>query len=159
MIFVTVGTTIWFDDLIETIDQLVASEQIHEPVVCQIGNGRYIPKNCEYFRFQKSIDEWIQRSSVVISHGGTGTVLSLLVMQKPFVAVANPMGADDHQSQFLERLERTGCVLWCRNLEDLPHFIHKADAFKSRLLGTEHLADDIKAFLDLADDIKAFLES
>jgi len=147
MIFVTVGTTIWFDDLIETIDQLIASGQIHEPVVCQIGNGRYIPKNCEYFRFQKSIDEWIDQSSLVISHGGTGTVLSLLVMQKPFVAVANPMGADDHQSQFLERLERTGCVVWCRNLEDLPHFIRKAATFKPRPLGTKHLADDIKDFL------------
>jgi UDP-N-acetylglucosamine transferase subunit ALG13 len=148
MIFVTVGTTLWFDELIKSMDQLVAKGLVREPVVCQIGNGRYVPKNCEYFRFQRSIDNWLHRSSLVISHGGTGTVLSLLAMRKPFVAVANPMGADDHQFQFLSRLGEMGCILWCHDLEDLPDLIDKATTFQPQPLQTERLADDIKAFLE-----------
>ncbi len=148
MIFVTIGTTLCFDELIETVDDLVAKGQISEPVVCQIGTSKYIPKNCEYFRFQPSIDNWIQKASLVICHGGTGTVLSLIEKNKPFIAAANKRGADDHQSQFLSKLGKMGCILWTNNINELHVLIQKVSTFKPRPFSVEHLVDDLKRYLD-----------
>ena len=79
MIFVTVGTTMPFDKLIYRIDELKGENFIKEDVVCQIGNGKYIPVNCEYFRFKPSIEEHIDKAFLIIAHGGTGTVFSFCV--------------------------------------------------------------------------------
>ena len=148
MIFVTVGTTLWFDELIVAVDRFVENRQIQEHVVCQIGNGKYSPKNCEYFRFEKSIDTWINRASLVICHGGTGTVLQLITMRKPFFAVANSLGAHGHQSQFLSKLESLKCMLWCTDLETLPRYIQKAHIFKPRFPDTKNLTDDLIGYLE-----------
>lgn len=148
MIFITVGTTLHFDELIEAVDSLVGKGQISESVVCQIGNGKYIPKNCEYFRFQKSIEEWIHQSSLVICHGGTGTVFPLITMGKAFVAVANSRGAHDHQSQFLSQLGKMGCLLWTRDIDKLHMLIQKASIFKPQPFHPEHVADDLTDYLN-----------
>lgn len=148
MIFVTVGTTLCFDELIEMVDNLVASKSISEPVICQIGNGTYIPKNCEYFRFKPNIDHLIEQASLVICHGGTGTVCSLIAMKKIFIAVANRRGADDHQTQFLSPLSKKLPLLWTKNLDELSDLIQKAATFRPQPITTEHLADDLKRYLD-----------
>src|SRR5947209_11093294 len=54
MIFVTVGTTD-FDALVRRIDELAPS--LGEEVLCQIGKGSYLPRNCRYFRYAPSLDE------------------------------------------------------------------------------------------------------
>lgn len=146
MIFVTIGTT-QFDELIEAVDQIVASGQISEPVVCQIGNGSYIPQHCEHFMFQPSIDDWLEKSSMVICHGGA-TVLSILAMGKPFIAVANTRLADDHQSLFLSHLSKTIPILWTRNVKDLPALFERVATFKVQPLNTAHLADHLKDYLE-----------
>ncbi|WP_306533874.1 PssE/Cps14G family polysaccharide biosynthesis glycosyltransferase [Geobacter sp.] len=148
MIFVTIGTTLVFDDLIEAIDNLVEDGIITEPVVCQIGNSGYVPKHCEYFRFQPNIDEWTAKASLVICHGGTGSVLSLLTQKRPFIAVANPRGAEDHQAQFLERLSRSISILWTRDLNGLSSLIEKARTFEPKPLDGERLVDDLRKYLN-----------
>lgn len=146
MIFVTIGTT-QFNELIEAVDEAVANGQISEPVVCQIGSGSYIPQHCEHFRFQPSIDDWLEKSSLVISHGGA-TVLSLLAMGKPFIAFANTRLADDHQSLFLRHLSKDIPILWTRDIKDLPALLERAATFKVQPLNGAHLADDLKNYLE-----------
>lgn len=140
MIFVTVGTTIPFDALIRQVDRFVAKGILKEPVVCQIGTGTYRPRHCRFFTFQPSLDPWYRHASVVVAHGGTGTVLELLRMRKPFVAVANPLAADDHQVQFLSKLESVNSVLWCRDLTELPAYIQQALDYRPRGLPFGSLA-------------------
>ena len=57
MIFGTVGST-EFDDLVERIDALAPA--LDEPVTCQIGLGRYVPRHCEHFRFAPSLDDFFR---------------------------------------------------------------------------------------------------
>lgn len=147
MIFVTVGTTLPFDALVQAVDALVAGQVITDPVVCQIGHGDYLPQHCEHFRFQPNIDEYIAQASLVIGHGGTGTVTGLLASGKPFVAVANPLGADNHQAQFLERLAHLAPFLWTADLARLPALIAQAPHFVSNRQANEHLATDLSDFL------------
>lgn len=119
MIFVTVGT-FNFDPLIEYIDSLVEQNIIQDKVICQIGNGTYIPKNCEHFKYTKEIDSYINKSDLVISHGGTGSILGLISLNKPFVAVANTSLADNHQSEFLTKLSEEKPIQWISDLTKLP---------------------------------------
>ena len=147
MIFVTVGTTLPFDALIETVDKMAGNGDFSESVVCQIGHGRYEPKHCEYFRFSPEIDDWIQRATLVIGHGGTGTVSSLLAEAKPFVAVANPAGADDHQGAFLARLSQTVSFLWTKDLSELQRLVTLARSFKVEAKASLRLVSDLRKYL------------
>lgn len=148
MIFVTVGTTLSFDGLIEAVDAFVCEGAIASPVICQIGNGAYAPRNCEFFRFRPSIEELMMKASVVICHGGTGTVLGLLAMGKPFIAVANRSGADDHQAQFLARLEKEIPVLWTADLRELPALVKKAGEVRAGAVKDGRLSAEIKRYIE-----------
>lgn len=147
MIFVTAGTTLPFDPLVQAVDEMVATRVIADQVICQIGHGTYQPSHCEYFRFKPSLDEYIGRASLIIGHGGTGTVTGLLASGKPFIAVANPLGADNHQVQFLQRLSQLMPFLWTADLAELPGLIIQAPSFVTRRDISEHLAGDLCAFI------------
>ena len=54
MIFVTVGTSLPHDGLIEKIDELAGAGILNDEVIAQIGAGSYIPKNIQYIRFTPS---------------------------------------------------------------------------------------------------------
>lgn len=143
----TVGTTLPFDDLVRAVDALAGKGAITEPVVCQIGPGAYEPRHCEYFRFKPNVDEYIEQAALVIGHGGTGTVTGLLAARKPFVAVANPLGAGNHQAEFLDRLSRRVAFLWTADLAQLPELIAKAAGFEPAAHGGERLTDDLRRYL------------
>lgn len=148
MIFVTVGTTLPFDELIRVMDDIASSIEGHEEVICQIGSGKYIPQHCEHFRYTPKPQEFIDRASLVIGHGGTGTVLNLLSSGKPFIAIANPLGADDHQAQFLARLEQMATILWTSDLNRLPQLISKARTHQVESIPGLRLADDLIDFIE-----------
>jgi UDP-N-acetylglucosamine transferase subunit ALG13 len=125
MIFVTVGTH-YFEELVVEVDRLVESGAISDPVVAQIGRGKYLPKHCEYFRIAHSLAPYYERAGLVIGHGGTGTTLESLALGIPTVSVANPMLADNHQHEFLCAMEaRTGLV-YCQDLNQLAASIEMA---------------------------------
>ncbi len=147
MIFVTVGTTLPFDDLVQAVDRLAAEGLLTEPVLCQIGHGQYVPQHCEHFRFKPNLEEEVGRASLVIGHGGTGTVTGLLASGKPFIAVANPLGANDHQRQFLGRLCKVVEFLWTADLSELPVLIERAGTFLPKAVTGIRLTDDLRQFL------------
>lgn len=154
VIFVTVGTTLHFDSLVQFVDELVECGELTEQVICQIGNGAYVPKHCEYFRFMPDLDVYIASASLIIGHGGTGTVTGLLASGKPFIAVANPLGAGNHQAQFLERLNEHVSFLWTADLERLPDLIGKVGSFVPCATKGACLADNLRAFLSGAESVQ-----
>ena len=127
MIFVTVGTS-RNEKLVQHMDELAPS--IGEPVVIQIGSGKYMPKNCDFFYLVPSLDEYFEKASIVVGSGGVGTIFDLLQKGKRFVAISNPDIPDRHQGQLLSKLSRQGHLIWCRDLRDLGEAIKKAKLFK-----------------------------
>lgn len=150
MIFVTVGTTLPFDDLVQAVDAMVERGLVDEPVLCQIGQGRYEPRHCQWFRFKPSLEADIESASLIIGHGGTGTVTGLLASGKPFIAVANPLGADNHQRDFLDRLSRTSPFVWTDQPETLAALLPRARALRSEKATHRRLATDLVPFLQKA---------
>jgi beta-1,4-N-acetylglucosaminyltransferase len=147
MIFLTVGTTLPFDDLVRAVDNLVANGELMDKVVCQIGRGTYEPHHCEYFRFAPEIAVHIDKAAVVISHGGTGSVSDLLSRRKPFIAVANPAGVDDHQAEFLARLSERVNILWTKDLAELPKLLMAAPRHVYVAKKSDNLPQNLTAYL------------
>jgi beta-1,4-N-acetylglucosaminyltransferase len=125
MIFVTVGTTD-FDALVRGMDDLAPC--LGDEVVCQIGVGAYVPRNCAWYRFAPSLDADLRRARLVVSHGGLGTIMEVLRLGKPLVGVSNPDRPDLHQDDLLRTLAGRDHLLWCRRLEDLEESIEQARA-------------------------------
>lgn len=114
MIFVTTGTY-GFSALVQLIDQMVSEGIIDEEIFAQIGMGEYEPKNFNYTRYIKDINKYIEKSNLVITHGGM-TVVELIAIGKSFVAVPNRSLHGDHQFEFLQSLNSEGAVTVCMEL-------------------------------------------
>lgn len=122
MIFVAVGTTD-FDLLTEKMDHI--ANDFKKEVVIQIGNGRYIPRYADYFRFAPSLDEYYRRSDIVVSHGGLGIITEALELKKKLICVENTDAKDRHQRQLLRILATDNNIIWCHSLDDLPNAVDR----------------------------------
>jgi beta-1,4-N-acetylglucosaminyltransferase len=129
VIFVTVGTTD-FDQLVEKMDKLAPS--LGDQVVIQIGNGKYIPSNCEYFRLAPSLDPYYDRADIVVAHGGLGTTIEVLARGKKSISVENTTYADHHQTDILRTLAEEGYLVWCQDLDELPSLLERVSAMDVR---------------------------
>ncbi|MGH6876182.1 MAG: glycosyltransferase [Rhizomicrobium sp.] len=147
LIFVTVGTTMPFDELLEEVDRLAAEDALGEQVVCQSGESKYRMTRGKQFRSLPSIDNIIAESSIVITHGGA-TVIQLLTARKPFVAFPNPRGAGDHQSSFLAKIASVSDISWDRNVKNLDRLIRER-----RLLGPARISTNIPRAGDVVLDV------
>ncbi len=108
MIFVSVGSMLPFDRLVEAMDTWAAANPAVE-VFAQIGEGRFIPKTCRWERMIEpaEFDAKCLEAEVVVAHAGMGTILSTLQSRRPLVIM--PRRADlrehttDHQIATAER--------------------------------------------------------
>jgi len=129
MILVVTGT-IGFDDLIKQVDVLVNNKKIKEKIIMQIGNSKYIPKNCDWFRFKPSLELYYKKAGLVIAHGGAATTFEVIGKGIKLISLDNPFRTDKHQKDLLTELSKNKNLLWCENLEYLDKFIEKSKNFK-----------------------------
>ena len=125
MIFVTVGTA-HYDPLIEELDRLVERGEITEPVIAQIGRGKYIPRNMRYFRFIKSLKPAYEKADTIVSTGGAGTTMECVKRGLRLVVVENTTLMEGHQAQLISEMNRRGHLIWCREISELKSCIEKA---------------------------------
>ena len=127
MIFVSVGSGD-FDPLIKAMDQICEDDDDLQ-VTMQIGLGKYLPKNGDYFRFAPSLAPYYDKANLVIAHGGVGVTLEVLRRGLPLIGVENR--PDHHQVDLLSHLSEKGYLVWCRDLQRLGEVI---DSMPERVL-------------------------
>jgi len=126
MIFVTIGSAvkgIEFTRLIKKMDDIAG--KIDDEVVMQIGTVPYEPQHAKYFRYtsyQENLS-YFQKASLVIGHGGTGTILNALKFKIPIVVVPRRHHygehVDDHQVELAQRLVGNELIKVVYELEEL----------------------------------------
>lgn len=147
MILVTVGTQ-FFDELVAEVDRLAAAGAFAAPVFAQIGLNRTLPRHIEYVAFDRNLLERMRTADLVISHAGTGTIIELIELGVPFIAVVNGGKAGDHQREFLRALSETHDVCWVNSPGDLAAALPRARPARARMPdGCLRLADDISNYL------------
>jgi UDP-N-acetylglucosamine transferase subunit ALG13 len=127
LIFVTVGTAdkgIEFTRLVVAMDEI--AKKIKEEVVMQIGSIEYEPKNARFFRYVTYSEalNYFQKASLVVGHGGTGTILNAIRFKVPLIIVPRriqygELDRDDHQLEIAQKLEGKGWVKVVYDMGDL----------------------------------------
>jgi UDP-N-acetylglucosamine--N-acetylmuramyl-(pentapeptide) pyrophosphoryl-undecaprenol N-acetylglucosamine transferase len=117
LLFATVGATLAFDRLVDTVAALHVEGAIPERVIVQTGLGGHAPEGLEVqetLPFDR-VQEILRDAKIVVCHGGTGSLITALRQGCQVIAVPRlyRLGEhyDDHQADITEAFERRGLVL------------------------------------------------
>ncbi|WP_159723674.1 PssE/Cps14G family polysaccharide biosynthesis glycosyltransferase [Enterococcus sp. CSURQ0835] len=130
MIFVTLGSQRFqFNRLLKYIDELVDSDGIEEEVFAQVGYSDYIPKNYSFEQFLDR-DEFkinIEKANIIITHAGTGAIITGLKNKKNVIAVPRLAmygeHIDDHQLQIVDNFTKKNYIMSAQNAESIRESI------------------------------------
>ena len=132
MIFVCVGSRGYqFNRLLQALDALVEKGEVCEKIFAQTGNSDYKPLHYSYARYldEGEFRKYQDRADIIISHGGTGALVSALKKRKQVIAVPRMVEfgehIDDHQQQVTEALAKQGYLLEVRDMADLGKAIRR----------------------------------
>lgn len=141
MIFVTVGTHEQpFDRIIKEIDRLRKKGAIEEETFIQSGYSHYQPENCKFSKFIGFFEmkEQIEKSRIVITHGGASSIMLVLYSGKiPLVVPRRKKyreHVDDHQYYFCRWLEKKERVIAVYEMEDMEEKIRHYDELSRKLI-------------------------
>ena len=156
MIFITVGSQKFqFNRLLREIDNLIEKKVIVEEVFAQIGYSDYIPKNYKFKKFldKDEFNNFIDSSRIIITHGGTGSIISALKKSKKVIAIPrlSKYGehVDDHQIQIVRQFEKIGFLQGVNDISKLDIAINDLEnkQFKSYVSNTKKIIDEIDKFI------------
>ncbi len=151
MIFITLGSQKFqFNRLLKAVDEL----NLKEEIFAQIGYSDYIPKNFKYKRFmdRNEFSSYINKSDVIITHGGTGAIMGALKKGKKVIAVPrlSEYGehVDDHQLQIIEEFKELNLLYSCEDMDiEKALKIVKIKDFKKYKSNTETIINSIENFI------------
>lgn len=155
MIFVTVGSALPFDRLIEAVDRIAGEGVLGDDVFAQIGSGTYLPKHCAYERFldRARYVERFEGASFVISHAGIGAISSALRAGKAIAVMPRLKShgelVDDHQRATAVKFQQLGHLLTFSSAEELRSLTGSLPRFvpAPRRPNRQGVASEVGAFL------------
>lgn len=132
MIFVSLGTQKFqFNRLLKELDYLVGEKKIENNIFAQIGYSDYQPKNYNYTQFM-GIDNYkkiIEECDLVITHGGTGAIVSSLKKRKKIIACPRlkkyEEHVDNHQLEIVDKFMKKNYILSCIDMKNMENTICK----------------------------------
>lgn len=100
MIFITVGTQLPFDRLIRAVDE-IAPYLNRERIIAQTNGGKYIPKNIECKKYFPVVEfnTLVSQSRLIISHAGTGSIISAMTHEKPIIIMPRRASLGEHRNE------------------------------------------------------------
>lgn len=157
MIFVTLGSQKFqFNRLLKKIDQLINEGKIDEEVFAQTGYSDYNPKNfaSEKFLDREKFALLMNKSDVIIAHGGTGAIVGALKANKKVIAIPRLAQygehVDDHQLQIVRQFVEHNFICTCKNLDELDQVIEEAKnkEFCQYISSTDKIIDSIERYIN-----------
>lgn len=139
MIFVTLGSQKFqFNRLLKQLDLLVEEGVIKEEIFAQKGASDYVPKHFQAVDFmdREQFKKAMRDCSIVITHGGTGAIISAVKQGKKVIAVPRLAKygehVDDHQLQLLRQFDNLGIICACYDCEKLKECYREVKEKKYR---------------------------
>lgn len=156
MIFITLGSQKFqFNRLLQAIDKLIENDLIIDKVFAQTGYSDYTPQNYDFKPFldREEYAKNIGKADIVITHGGTGSIIGAVKMGKKVIAVPRLAKygehVDDHQLQLLQQFSDENLICTCTNcdkLSDALDYARKTE-FKSYVSNTQQIINSIEKYI------------
>lgn len=137
MILVLLGTqNNSFHRLLEEIERLIRNKTISEEVIVQAGYTKYESENMKMLDFisNEELEELQKNANIIITHGGVGSIITSLKMEKKVIAVPrlHEYGehVNNHQKEIVEKFHKNGNIIGIETVEELEEAIKKVKEFK-----------------------------
>ena len=157
MIFITLGSQRFqFNRLLKAVDKLVENATITDKVFAQIGYSDYNPQNYQFTRFldRDEFAKIIEEADIVITHGGTGSIMEAVKKGKKVIAIPRRMKygehIDDHQLQVVRQFKDLNLICECDDAEKISDALNlvKKSTYKKYVSNTPKIIDSIINFLE-----------
>lgn len=156
-IFITLGSQKFqFNRLLKAVDELCENKEEKErEIFAQIGYSTYKPKHFEYKNFLNR-DEFLEKMSkadIVITHGGTGAIISAVKMKKKVIAVPrlSEYGehVDDHQLQLIKQFSDLHLIYSCEDVSKLNIALEIVEntEYRNYVSNTKTIINSIENFI------------
>lgn len=136
MILVLLGTQKNdFSRLLKEIENCIIDGTINEEVIVQAGSTKYETSNMKLFDLigRDDLDKKKEEARFIITHGGVGSIVGALKMNKKVIAVPRlkqyKEHVNDHQKQIVENFDKKGYIKGVLDIKDLKEAIRTIDEF------------------------------
>ena len=158
MIFVTVGTQLAFDRLVDAVDRWSSSNP-DVPVFAQIGESRLNVRNLKHSRYltPKEVKEHCVNAKLIVAHAGMGSILTALTYRKPILIMPRKAELGEHRNDHQ--------VATARWLKDRPSVIVAWNEVEVIERLNDHMSflggDQIPPFAssELIEHLRTFIQS
>ena len=159
MIFVTVGSQLPFDRLINAVDKWAANNT-YKKVFAQIGVSEYIPQNIEFCEtmIPSEYNSYFKKADIIVAHAGMGTIISALELGKTLILLPRLASKgehrNDHQLSTVKRFATFTNIHVSNNESELTELINNLVNKKNPLVThdlpevSSELISAIKNFVD-----------
>lgn len=157
MILVLLGTQQNdFSRLLKEIDILIKENVIKEEVIAQVGSTKYKTENIKQFTLidKEQIDKLKKQANYIITHGGVGSIVSSLKLNKKIIAVPRLKEynehVNDHQIQIVQNFSKNGYIIGVLEIKKLKYAVEKIETFvpKKYISNTENMIKLIETYID-----------
>lgn len=154
MILVTLGTQ---DQKFYRLLDALENSKIKDKIIVQAGGSSdYQSKRMEIFRFidYKDMEKYIDDADLIITHGGTGSIIMPLQKGKKVIACARlekyGEHINDHQKELVSVFAEEGYILEFNDGDDIDELIKKSKSFKPKkyVSNTENFIKNLKSIID-----------
>ena len=139
MIFVTLGTgDKRFDRLLAVVERMIDLGKIQEEVVVQAGTTPYHSDKMQIIDLlpMAEMERLTQQCSLLITHGGVGSITSGLKHGKRIIAVPRLAKykevANDHQIQIIQNFGQSGYLVGTEGVEGLEEALETVKTFEPK---------------------------
>ena len=127
-----------FIRLLKELDRLKEKKIIKEDIIVQAGYTKYDSKNLEIFDFieKDKLEEYQNKSDLIITHGGVGSNISSLKKNKKVIAIPRlkeySEHVNDHQKDIIESFSNNGYIIGINDIKELEDAYKKSKDFKPK---------------------------
>lgn len=137
MILVVLGTfELPFTRMLEEVERLKKQGEITDEIVVQVGHTPFKSDVMELrpFMSYEDMEKLYDQADLVITHGGTGSIITGVKKSKKVIAIARLQKYgehnDDHQIEIVEQFTNTGHILNWKEGQPLLDVLNEVEAFE-----------------------------
>ena len=149
LILVTLGTQKQpFTRLLDKIEH----SNIKDEIVVQAGHTKYTSNKMQIFDFidYETMENLIKKADIVITHGGTGSIVGPLSKEKKVIALPRLQKygehVDNHQTEIIEAFSKMDYILELKEEDDIDRVVADIQKFQPKLYvsNTDNFIEKLK---------------